>query len=170
MYCSTCFAKFHHRGALQRHHCVLLSENRLSTLPKKQQSSTADVNLQEFYPKQAEEDSHRKIIQQELGETGNEKPNFASFQQSFLEWRDSNINKSKRNQQRRGLIPLTDELSNIDFNSSKTNTQDNFRSKKQQSKPMNTTKSGVFINIHQSFSDNTELNDPSIDLEVSIIK
>jgi hypothetical protein len=163
MYCSNCFAKFHHRGALQRHHCVLLSENRLSTLPKKQQSSSADVNLREFYHKQPEVDSHRKITQQELEETENEKPNFASFQQSFLQWRDSNINKSKRNQQKRGLIPLTDELSNIDFITSKTNTQDKFRSKKQQSKP------GVFVNIHQSFSDNTELNDPSIDLEVSII-
>jgi hypothetical protein len=182
MYCSHCFAQFHLRGALQRHHSILLSDNRFSPLTKQQQSSSAGHNLRDSYQRQSDEDVHRRTTMalhtHELGETVNEKPSFASFQQSFLQWRDNNINKSKR---KHGLITETNELPNIEFNPLKTSSQDNFLSKihrytdknNQQSKQINITKTnqpkiGVLVNIHQSFSDNTDLIDPSIDLEVSI--
>jgi hypothetical protein len=172
MYCANCFAHFHLRGALQRHHCILLSENQLSTFEKKKQSLSTDINLKV----QSNEDLHRKSTMKsdtyKSEEILNEKSNFVSFQQSFLQWREKNIIKSKhiRTIDR---IDYPNTLPNIEFNSSKTISNEKLLSKKsqnlnQRSKQTNITKTDVLITTPHSLSDQTVLNDPNIDIKVSI--
>ena len=112
------------------------------------------------------------------GELHNEKPSFATFQQSFLQWRDNHINKTKRIRQKRGLMSSTDELPNLsktisdenllskNYRHTDKNNQDGFS---QQSNRINKTKqSQVSINIHHSLSESIELDNATTDNEVSI--
>ncbi len=157
MYCANCYSQFHLRGALQRHHCVLLS-----TAPKKNPTLNTDIQLQES------------------GEVQNGKTGVASFQQSFLQWREENINKSKRIQQKRGLgsptpnqMDYSNKLPYLDSNSLKTSPDENFLLKKsrtatnqnnqqifnQRSTKRDQPKVNVRVRIHHSFSDHTSLVD-----------
>ncbi|CAF1100383.1 unnamed protein product [Adineta ricciae] len=118
-YCTTCFAHFHLRGALQRHRCVPLSESRPSTPQKKKKTVGADVIFKELRVAQSKDDFLRnstmateayEYIDDEIdyengdegrngGEllTGNydEKTSAASFQQALMQWRQQGNHKKK---------------------------------------------------------------------------
>lgn len=154
VYCTSCYSQFHLRGALQRHHCVLLP-----TSSKKPATVNSDIDLPESNTN-------------EPGEVQNDKTGVASFQQSFLQWREDNINKSKRIQQKRGLsspiqnrIDYSNKLPYLDLNSSRINSDDNVLLKKsrtttnQRSTKRDQPKINVRVRIHHSFSDHISLVD-----------
>ncbi|UJR09163.1 hypothetical protein I4U23_013411 [Adineta vaga] len=125
-YCTTCFAHFHLRGALQRHRCIPLSESRPSTPQKKKTTVGADVIFKELRVAQSKDDFLRKstmgtevydyndeaddIDYEDINEenggqllNGNydEKTSAASFQQALMQWRqqDNGNKKSKKTNQ-----------------------------------------------------------------------
>ncbi|CAF3794429.1 unnamed protein product [Rotaria sordida] len=187
-YCTNCFARFHLRGALQRHHRIFLSENQLSIVQKKKQLLNTDMNLETLQYRQSNDDLNRmstKVLNiHESEELHNEKTNFTSFQKLFLHSKDNNINKSKRIRQKHELISSINEttvdkiihynrLPNIEFNLSKKyqhadkNNQNNFsqRSKRTNIIKKAQPKINVMVNMYCSLPDNTDLNEPSLDIE-----
>ncbi|CAF3445221.1 unnamed protein product [Rotaria sp. Silwood1] len=187
-YCANCFTHFHLRGALQRHHRIILSEKPLSIFQKKKQLLNTSINLRELSYRQSKDDLNRTSIMtlnmQESEQLCNQKTNFASCQQSFLHWRGSNIHKSKQVRQKHELISSINEttgdkidyfnrLPNIKFNSSKIYQHTDKNNQKFVSKRLKKSnimrnippKKGVLVNIYYSLSDHTDLNEPNIGLE-----
>ena len=167
MYCTSCYSQFHLRGALQRHHGIFLP-----MFPKKTSSTeNTEVNTRE------------EIVIQPSEEIDDvDEDNVHSFQQKFLQWREENLNKSKRTQQKRGLSPPTfPKLPSIDFNSTKTSSDESFLPSRYRSnnpetmqQPLtkanlarkNQSKINVRIRVHHSLSDQTSL----IDLQVRMVE
>ncbi|CAF4740903.1 unnamed protein product [Rotaria socialis] len=130
----------------------------------------------------------------ESEELHNLKTNSTSFQKAFSKWRNKNVNGSKAIRSKNGFITSINEtisdrmdysnrLPNIESNSSRLSSNEKIRSKRdrpieknnlkksnQQSKKTKDTKKdkpkiGVMINIYYALTENTNLNDPSIDIE-----
>ncbi|CAF2104961.1 unnamed protein product [Rotaria magnacalcarata] len=130
----------------------------------------------------------------ESEELHNLKTNSTPFQKAFSKWTHNNINRSKAIRSKNGFItPINETISdrmnysnrlpNIESNSSRLSSNEKIRSKRvrpveknnlkksnQQSKKTKDTKKdkpkiGVMINIYYAFTENTNLNDPSIDIE-----
>ena len=134
IYCADCFTYIHLRGALQRHHSILLSKDRLTISRKKKQSVNADINYKGLPYRQTNTELRGKLrgtLNTHRSEDfNNENPNEIGFPVSFLQWKNNNINKSKQIQQKRELKTATNQikvdrmeyfnrLPNIESNSSK---------------------------------------------------
>lgn len=160
MYCTSCYSQFHLRGALQRHHGIFLP-----MFPKKT-VSTEVINRGES---------------EEITDASQD--NVQSFQKKFLQWREENLSKLKRTQQKHGVPspPTFPKLPSIDFHSTKTNSDESFlpnRYRSNNSETMqqpltkpniarkNQSKVNVRIRVHHSLSEQTSL----VDLQVSIIE
>lgn len=122
---------------------------------------------------------------EETANGDNENDNMRSFQQKFLQWREDNLNKSQQNRAVTSpTFPRTDafqKLPLIDFNSSKSNSDESFPPSKYRSnnsmnqefmqQPLtkanlarkNQSKINVRVRVHHTLSDPTN----SLDLEVS---
>ena len=121
------------------------------------------------------------------GPANGENDTMQSFQQKFLQWREENLNKSQRTQQKRGTtsptpqrMDLFQKLPSIDFNSSKTNSDESFLQSRYRSnnsviqelmqQPLtkanlarkNQPRINVRVRVHHTLSDPTN----SLDLEV----
>ncbi|UJR37032.1 hypothetical protein I4U23_029738 [Adineta vaga] len=128
-YCTHCFDQFHVRGALQRHHYILLTDESVS--PKKSQSHRTDVSPPLSSHRQDINDAERRYVitvnKNKTNESNNEKTNLSSSRQAFIH---NDNNKPRRISSKAEVItsihdPTVDQfessekLPNIEFNTMK---------------------------------------------------